>query len=172
MRRGGGRRAALFVLLAVSATTTACGGSSAAEHATPAKRITTFDQNLLSSEILGLAVRQEDISKTTGDEKSYVDRLSLYSLRRGDLLQATFQVSRFNSRADYDSAEFRGRLLNRLGGARPRTLRVGDKTVHVSSSNRQQLAIWFKDRHMFVLAWREEYEQPRSLLREMLKLSP
>jgi hypothetical protein len=101
-----------------------------------------------------------------------VDSVGLYSFREGDLLQATLQVSRFNSKADVRSAKFRQTLLSQIGGSLPKRVTMGEDTVYLTSGTKQIIAVWFRGRNLLVLAVREDYAQPRALLRAALELQP
>ena len=173
------RRRALAGVLAVAglaATLGACGGGgddAFAEQALAGTEIQAVEGDLLPPEFLGLAVAKEDVAGSLASTKrSYVEATSLYSLRDGDLLQATLQVSRFTAKAEHSTPAFRNSLLNQIGGTRPRTVRVGDDTVYLTSGTKQQLAVWFRDRYMLILATREDYPTPRTLIREALQVEP
>jgi len=151
----------------------ACGEPEVSAQGTDGKNIETLGTDLLPADLLGLKVQAEDISGTIASEqRTYVEATSLYSLRSDDLLQATLQVSRFNSDADADSPGFRRSLLNQIGGSRPRAVRLGDETIYLTSGTKQQLAVWFRGRHLLVLATREDYPRPKSLLRRALEVQP
>ncbi len=168
------RRIALaLALLALAGTLGACGDSDVSSEATRAKDIRVIDKELLPSEVLGLQVKREDVSETTSQARnSYVDRVAMYSLRAGDLLQATLQGTRFNDEADWDNARFRRSVVATIGGSSPQAVRLGRDTVWLTTGTRQQLAVWFRGRHLMVLSTREEYPTPRTLLREALKARP
>jgi hypothetical protein len=137
------------------------------------KRITSLPQDVVPPTVLGLTVGKEDVSKAlAGSQRNYVDAVSVYSFRKGDLLQATLQVSRFIDEARYTSADFRQSLLTRLGGAEAQPVRLGGDNVYLTSGNRQRLAAWFRDRYMFVLTIREDFDRPRTLMREVLQVRP
>lgn len=154
----------------------ACGGNgdeAFADQALQGTEIKAIEGDLLPPEFLGLTVAKEDVSGSLASTKrSYVEATSLYSLRDGDLLQATLQVSRFTPKAEYSTPRFRNSLLNQIGGTRPRTVRVGDDTVYLTSGTKQQLAVWFRGRYMLILATREDYPTPRTLIREALQVEP
>ncbi|MGH9040257.1 MAG: hypothetical protein ACRDZ3_08500, partial [Acidimicrobiia bacterium] len=63
-------------------------------------------------------------------------------------------------------------VVNQIGSARPRTFRLGKRTVYLTTGTKQSIAVWFKGPHMFVLASRSDYDQPRSLLRAVLEIKP
>lgn len=152
---------------------TACDAPDISGKGTVGKDITPLAGDLLPSELLGLSVQAEDISGTIASEQqTYVEATTLYSLRSDELLQATLQVSRFNSDADADSPKFRSSLLNQIGGSRPRSVRLGRDTVYLTSGTKQQLATWFRGEHLLILATREDYPMPKSLLRRALEVQP
>lgn len=159
-------------VLAVSAT--ACGAPSGLEDATPAASIRQLGESVVPSEMLGMKVEREDMAETIkGVERSYVDSVGLYSVRRkDDVLQATLQVSRFNDNARYETSRFRRSLLLQIGGSRPSPLTVGDDKVWATTGTKQQLFVWFRGRHLMVLAVRSDFAQPRTLLREALEIEP
>ena len=166
-----------FVLaptLAIAAlTSAACGGDDASDESTAAKDIEQLRADLVSGDILGLQTRQEDQKATLENAKrSYVDAVGLYSLRREELLQATLQITRFNENADFEDRGFRRSLLDKIGGSAPREVRMGADTVYMTSGTRQKISVWFRGRYLFILSTRDEFEQPRTLLREALEIEP
>ncbi len=152
----------------------ACGNDDEAlADATPAKQIRQLDASIIPSELLGLPVTQEEQAATLARaERSYVGAVGLYSLRRDDLLQATLQVSEFNENANVSDPKFRGSLLGQIGGSKPKAVRMGKDTVYLTTGTRQRISIWFRDRYLFILSTRDEYTQPRTLLREALEIQP
>ena len=168
--------AGLLAMFAAATSVGACGGeddSAFADQALEGTEIKAVEGDLLPSEFLGLAVAEEDVSGALASTKrSYVEATSLYSLRTGDLLQATLQVSRFTPKAEYATPRFRSSLLNQIGANRPRAVRVGDDTVYLTTGTKQQLAVWFRGRYMLILATREDYPTPRTLIREALEVEP
>lgn len=167
-----------LLVLAAGSSVAACGGGdddeSFAEQALGGEEITAIEGDLLPPEFLGLKVAREDVSGSlaSSSRRSYVEATTLYSLRSEDLLQATLQVSRFTPKSEHTTGRFRSSLLNQIGGSRPRTVRVGDDTVYLTTGTKQQLAIWFRGRHMLILATREDYATPRTLIREALQVDP
>lgn len=162
------------VVVAALLVVPACGdGEEALAQATPAKQIKQLPPDLVPTEILGLPVTQEDQAETLANaERSYVDAVGLYSLRSEELLQATLQVSRFNENADHRSSGFRSSLLAQIGGSRPKAVRMGKDTVYLTTGTRQRIAVWFRDEYLFILSTRDEFTQPRTLLREALGIQP
>lgn len=166
-------RVAVLVALVSLLFGGACGAPDVSAQATAGKDIEPIGGDLLPSKLLGLDVQSEDISGTVASEQqTFVEATSLYSLRSDELLQATLQVSRFNDSADAESSSFRRSLLNQIGGSRPRTVRLGDETVYLTSGTQQQLAVWFRGDHLLILATREDYPMPKTLLRRALEVKP
>jgi hypothetical protein len=175
--RAWGRAAAAVLVAGLSAASLgACGGGedrAFADQSVAGKDIRTVEGDLLPEEFLGLKVAKEDVSGAlVTSKRSYVEATTLYSLRSGDLLQATLQVSRFTPDSDHETAKFRNSLLNQIGGTRPRTVRVGDRTLYLTTGTKQQLAVWFRGRYMLILATREDYPTPRTLIRKALQVNP
>lgn len=172
---GRARRAAgAFAVLAVAGFLTAgCANGDAAAAAASTRKIKQLPADVVPSELLGLKSAQEDMTETlTNVRRSYVDGVGLYSFRQGDLLEATLQVSRFNDNADVGDARFRQTLLSQIGGTIPKPVRVGEDTVYLTSATKQTIAVWFRGRNLLVLAVREDYPQPRALLRAALEIRP
>ena len=165
------RSLALLVCAAVALA--ACADEPAAEAVGIAgKDVQPLEADLLPDEMLGLSVGQEDVVEPLTQVKAtYVDALSVYSFRRKQLLQATLQVSRFGEQ----SAQVEGlheAVVAQVGGASPKRIRVGDQIVHLTSGTDQNLSIWFRDDYFFVLAVRQDYERPRTLLRRAIAVEP
>jgi hypothetical protein len=160
--------AALVMLVAAcGADTTAVGDPVAG------KSISPLSSSLLPTKVLDLNVTSEDVSDQLATQnRAFVRQVSLFGLRKGDLLKATLQVSVFNDEAKLDRAAFRNRILRDIGRTVPQEVRLGDERVHVTTGNRQTIAVWFKGDDMLILSVRADYEQPRSLLRAVLDLDP
>ncbi|MGH7858203.1 MAG: hypothetical protein ACREQY_12840 [Candidatus Binatia bacterium] len=123
------------------------------------------------SQLVGLSVQQEDVAKELKRvEKPYVDSVAIFSLREDKLLQATLQVSRFNSLARPGDADFRGSIIATVGSTRPRALTVSDRTVYATSAASQDVFVWFTRNGMFVLSISNDFPFPRTLLRRTLDL--
>jgi hypothetical protein len=146
----------------------ACGDAGAA----PVQEIQPLKIEAMPPQVLDLAVTPESIEAAQGIRRPYIEAVALHSLRRGALLQATLQVSRFHESADVNSARFRGAVVRQIGSTVPRQFHMGRDTVWLTEGRRQSIAIWFRDNHVFVLATRDEYEQPRALLRALLEVEP
>ena len=161
-----------FVALAALALA-GCTRSDASVAPTPGKAVKTLDLPNLPPDLLGLKLAREDVSDDLAKvPKAFIDTLSLYSLRHNDLVMATLQVSRFNAGADVKAQKFRQTVVNQIGSSAPRTERLGTDTVYLTTGTKQSIAVWFKDRYLFVLATRADYDEPRTLLRKALEIKP
>jgi hypothetical protein len=165
-----------LVLLTVTAamvlSVAACGRGNPEVEAAEARTVSVLDLPAAPGELNGLAVVKEDISKTVEDaRRPYFDATVLYSLRQEDRLQATLQVGRYAEGTRYADSDFRRAFLNTVGGS-PKQLRMGDDRVWLTTGDRQAISIWFRDRHVFILSAREEYQFPRTLLRSALEIQP
>lgn len=125
----------------------------------------------LPNQVLGLAVKSEDVAKQTkGIKRSYTDSVALFSFRENDLLRASLQVSRLNSLARPKSEGFRKSVIELVGGSTPLKVRAGDVTVYTTSGNKQNIFVWFRDKGMFILSVHQDYEFPRTLVRKIIPL--
>lgn len=164
------RLISVALLAALALATAGCGDDSA--DAAAARDVQDLKLEGLGEQVLDLAVRPEDSAVARNARRPFVDGVGLYSLRRGEMLQATLQVSRFTKAADADGGRFRSAVVGQIGSTVPQAFRMGDETVYLTTGRRQSIAVWFKGRHFFVLSTREEYEQPRTLLRELIGIEP
>ena len=162
--------ARVVVLAALAAGTAACGGGGATAEA---REITTLDPGMLGRRVLDLDVAVENVTDELARETDvYVDALTLFSLRRDELLMATMQVARLDDRARVEDAGFRRAFVTNLGGTEPRQVRLGEQQLWTTTGNDQELAVWFDGSYLFVLSTRKDYERPRQLLRTMLDVDP
>jgi hypothetical protein len=151
----------------------ACSTSSAAVERADARTVEQLEASGVPVRLNGLVVEREDVGELLDRAKRpYLDATALYSMREGDLLRATLQIGRFADDADVGDEELRAQIVNRIGSGTARTFRIGDRSVWLTSGDRQTLAVWFEDRHVFVLATRDDYELSRSLLRATLEVRP
>lgn len=161
------RSAWALVLLAL----VACGDGGGDVPA--AREIDTLDPGMLGRRVLDLDVEVENVADELARETDvYVDGLTLFSLRRAELLMATLQVARLDDRARLEDPSFRRSFVQSLGGTEPRHVRLGGTDLWTTTGNDQELAVWFDDTHLFVLSTRKDYERPRLLLRTMLDVEP
>jgi hypothetical protein len=157
-----------LVLVAVAAAP-ACGTAEA--KGVPGEAIEAIPPEALPPTIHGLTLRVEDMSKQLKLAKdTYVQSAGVFSLRQGELVEATLQVTRFTSDFDYRSATARSTLASRLGGSRAETIRLGDDTVYLTQGQRQRLALWYRGAYLYVLSTRGDYTEPRALLRSALEV--
>lgn len=148
----------------------ACGAD-AVPTGTAGAKIKDIPPSVVPEALLDLSVAPEDIRSTLARvEKSYVAEAGLFSMRRDDQVQATLQVLRFNSAANLDDPSFRAALVSQIGGATPEIGRVGSERVYFVRGVQQNLSVFYRDRYLLVLSVREDYEQPRNLLRAVLEL--
>lgn len=163
----------LGAVLAAAVALAGCSRSDASVEPTPGKAIKALEVPNLPADLLGLKLAPEDVSEDLGKVPSaFIDSLSLYSLRKNDLVMATLQVSRFNDGADVNADKFRQTVVNQIGSTAPRTVRLGGETVYLTTGTKQSIGVWFKDRYLFVLATRADYDEPRTLLRKALEIKP
>lgn len=161
------RAAALALVFALALG--ACGGGDG-----PSVQVADFDAipvEALPTTVLDLGVAKEDFSATLlAGQEPYIGALGMFGLRKGDLLQATIQVSRFRDPTVIDDPLFRRSLASQIGGSgQPAVSRVGEETVFIMPSGRQTLAVWYGSKEMYVLTVRPEYAQPRRLLRALVE---
>jgi hypothetical protein len=120
-----------------------------------------------------LEVHAEDVKDTVAQaQNSYADQLSLYSLRKNNLVYATLEISRLTGKFDVKSDKQRALLADKIGGAKSEPHRIGPTVVYLTSGLRQRISVWFTGRHLFVLSTREDYDKPRTLLRDAVELKP
>lgn len=163
-------------LLCLTLALVACAGAASCGDQGPvtgqAASVKALPAELVPPGFGGLEVRPEDVSVVEGTKRPFVDGVGLYSLRSNELLQATLQVSRFTEESEVDKPSFRTAVVGQIGSTTPREFRMGEDTVYLTTGRRQSVAVWFKERYLFVLSTREEFERPRSLLREALEIQP
>jgi hypothetical protein len=126
----------------------------------------------LPDQILGLQVIQEDVSKDIAEVRSatYVSSVALFSMREGDLLQASLQVASLNDLAKPSSERFRKQVVGLMGGGSLEELTIGERKVYMTSGKQQVVYAWFKGKGFNVLTVRRAYPFRRTLLRKLLAL--
>lgn len=161
--------AALCFVAAVALS--ACGTPSAGGLSGHA--IKAVDAGVVPGTLADLETHQEDVGATvTQARNSYADRLSLYSLRKDNLVYATLEVSRLTSKFDYNSAKQRSLLADKIGGSKSEQHHVGPTTVYLTTGVRQSIDVWFRGKWLFVMSVRQDYAKPRTLLRDALGVNP
>lgn len=167
------RLRSLGAVLAAAVALAGCARSDASVQPTPGKAVKALEITGLPADIMGLKLAPEDVGEAVAKVPSaFIDGLSLYSLRKDELVMATLQVSRFNDGADVEDDKFRQTVVNQIGSTAPRTVRLGGETVYLTTGTKQSIGVWFRDRHLFVLATRADYDEPRTLLRKALEIKP
>jgi hypothetical protein len=163
------RTAAVVALALVAPLFVACGGggpkSTALKH---------LELPSLNGKLLDLTVRPEtaNIKSLKGAKRPYIDSIGVFSLRQGDLLEATLQVSKFSKSAPTNQARFRSSVISQVGSTNANEFRMGSSRVFITTGKRQSIDMWFRDRYFFVLSIRDEYKQSRALLRNALVIEP
>ena len=123
------------------------------------------------SKLNGLTVKQEQIGKPgPRSGRDYLVNVRLYSLRAKKQLEGTLQIGRFRDDAP-TTLSFHREIASDIGTAVAREHRIGGTPVFVTRGKRLGIAVWFRDRDMFVLSIREGYREPKSLIRAALKAS-
>jgi hypothetical protein len=164
-----GARRLVAVVLVVAGLAAGCGSSDV--KGVPGDAIESIPPEAVPTRIQDLTVRVEDMTKQLALAKeTYVRSAGVFSLRAGELVQATLQITRFTEDFDYKSLTARTSLANRLGGSRAEVLRLGDDTVYLTQGQRQQLALWYRGPYLYVLSTRRDYTTPRALLRSALEV--
>lgn len=160
-------RAALGFLLAAGAA----GCSDARISGTSGKKVAVLDRVQPGATVNGLNVQGEDVTRqvgTVGD--TYLQATAIYSLREGETVQATLQIAELTSKARPEDDKFRDSLVTVISGKKGVPTRVGPDLVYLTASARKRLALWFRGRDLYILTTREDYEQPRALLRAALQV--
>jgi hypothetical protein len=147
-----------------------CGTASAS--GTAGRQLADIDTSVVPSTLNGLPVTHEDIRSTlVKAANTYLSAAALFSVRRQNVVQATLQISRFNSVAKPASLKFREAVLNLLSSGSPAPVTLGTDTVYLTTGNKQRVFVWFKGVYLLVLSVRDDYEQPRTLLRDALAVN-
>ncbi|MEY2398683.1 MAG: hypothetical protein QOJ00_1857 [Actinomycetota bacterium] len=159
----------LGVALAATLVASACGTS--APKGTEAKNIKQLPADAVSGTFLGLTPHLEDLKDRLQSEQgnSYVSGVGLYSLRKGDELEATLQLSKLSKTARPKDEKFQQLVAGQIGGTKVQPFVMGGRTVYRSSLRKQSLTSWFTDDYFMILSVRETYKTPRALLRVLLK---
>ena len=142
----------------------ACGNSTVVQNTDASPTTAT-----LPSQILGLRVQPENVSaQLKGVRRPYIDAVAVYSLRDGDLLKASLQISHFNSAARPNDPDFIGSITSTIGGSAQAPYQVGAQTVYATTASDQVIFTWFRGRQMYVLAVQKNFPFPRTLLRRLV----
>lgn len=165
------RNRLILALVALTLVGGACADESAEADAAKAEKIVPIEASAVPASLLGLNLAPEpsivDNVKETSD--SYVEAVGMFSMRKGEILQATLQVSRFTEESKSERSSFRRSIIQQIGSTIPQEYRMGDQPLFLTTGKQQKIAVWFKDRHMYILTTRADYPTPRTLLREAIK---
>jgi hypothetical protein len=167
-------RARVIAAAAVAVAGGALTITHVAQATSPAPTATAKHDSVPAS-LLGLRVAREDIAaslaKVHGPQ--YLHDIRLYSLRDGDLLQATLEIGPFNSGWPVDSPQFQAQIVGQIGGTvQARRVRFGATPVYVTTARGLVMGIWFRGGSMFVLAIRDTYDKPKTLIDAALGVRP
>jgi hypothetical protein len=162
-------RAAAVLAVASLLLGSACADTKSAER-DAATKVKALPPAAMPAELLGLTVAPEQVHELSDAANAYVDQAALFGLRKGELLEATFQISRFNSHAQPQDPKFRQRVLANVGGSLARKARMGDDEVYFTSAAKQVIAVWFRGRSLFIMSIREDFPFPRTLVRAGLEV--
>ncbi|MGH2811959.1 MAG: hypothetical protein ACRDI1_04525 [Actinomycetota bacterium] len=126
------------------------------------------------STLNGLRVAQEKVGKAPKSERQqFLTEIELFSLRQANKqLEATIQVGKFLPGAPVGSLGFQREIAGQIGTTVPREQRVDGVPVFVTKGKKLGIALWFRDGHIFILSIREGYGQPKTLIREALRMNP
>ena len=160
----------LVVGVALAVLLAACGGGDGGDDEA-SEPIVQLDASILPGSLAGLTVAAEDVGEQLADvRRSYVAAAGFYSLREGELLQGTIQVTQLNDEADASDERFQRAIVTQIGSAEPREFRMGTENVFLTSATKQIVAVFFEGDNVVVLSTREGFDRPRTLLREALEL--
>lgn len=160
------------VLVALGLLLAGCGGGE--DVVTQAGGpVEPLDDIELPPELVGLKMAEEKVDQALENFRpSYVAGAALYSFRGDkDLVQATLQIARFRDEPRNRSNSFRQSILAQFGSTRPRATRMGDTVVYRTTQTKQKVAIWFDDLEWYLLSIRDEFDRPRTLMRETLEVA-
>lgn len=163
----------LVAALALGLALSACGGGEDVE--TKAGGAVEPLDIVLPTQLVGLNVAEEKVDDALENFRpSYVEGAALYSFRtpdKTDIVQATLQIARFRDEPRNTTNEFRQSILTQFGSTRPRTTKMGDITLYRTTQTKQTVAIWFDGLDWYLLAIRDEFDRPRTLMRETLEVT-
>lgn len=162
----------VFAVVAAAATLIgAAGCGTSAPKGTAANEVKQLPESLLTGTYLGLKPAREDITESLSSQEgnAYVDAVGLYSLRNGDRLEATLQISKLSDKARPKEREFQELVAGQIGGTKSQAFTMEGKRVFRSSARKQSLSSWFSGDYFLILSVRETYKEPRALLRVLLE---
>ena len=160
------------ILVSLGLLIAGCGGGEdvVAQAGGP---VEPLDDIQLPPQVVGLNVAEEKVDQALENFRpSYVAGAALYSFRgEKDLVQATLQIARFRDEPRNRSNSFRQSILAQFGSTRPRPTRMGSTVVYRTTQTKQKVAIWFDDLDWYLLSIRDEFDRPRTLMRETLEVT-
>jgi hypothetical protein len=164
------KRLAALLLLA-GTTLGACGGGE--DVVAKAGGAVEPLEVALPGELVGLKVEQEKVDDALENFRpSYVDSAALFSFRGDkDIVQATLQVARFRDEERNRSSQFRNSIIAQFGSTRPRATKMGDVTIFRTTQTKQTVATWFDGLDWYLLSIRDDFDRPRTLMRETLEVT-
>lgn len=158
------------MMLALAGLLGSC--TSGAEPRVPGAPEAGIPQTAVPPVLGSLAASETDVTKEFAQTKqrAYVTAVRLWSLREGDRLRGTIQVSRFAPDAEPGDAAFQRSVVTQVGkSATPQVRRVAGQRVYVTTGDRQTIFMWFRGIHFILMSVSVDHPYPRSLLRETLK---
>lgn len=157
---------AIVVAMGLALSSAACG----ADTPKGASSIKQLPSDALTGTYLGLTVHREDVASKLVDQggNAYIAAVGLFSLREGERLEATVQVSKLSKAARPKDQRFRQQVASQIGGTKVQAFVMGGHDVYRSSQRKQSLTSWFDGDYFMILAVRDTYPTPRALLRELL----
>jgi hypothetical protein len=163
------RSVAVAAALVVALFGAACGTEK--PQGVAAKNIKALPASLLSNTYLGLKPHEEDISDDLrlAQANAYIESIGLFSLRKGDRLEATVQISKLSSKARPKDPAFQERVAGQIGGTTSQRYVMGGVSVFRSSQRKQSLTSWFSGDYFIILSVRDTYATPRTLLRTLIE---
>ena len=127
------------------------------------------------SKLGDLIVKQEDVAKVIAADphQRYGTSTILYSLRTpANLLEGTLQITKLKPGTPWQNRSFQLSMLSQFGSTVPVAMRVGGYRVYLSSMKGLVLTVWFRDSALVVLSIRDNYKQPKTVLRDALAVQP
>ena len=145
-----------------------CVQQAKVDLAVPGGQVRPISGSVLPATLLGLRVSQEDVSQSIERvSRTYLRELSLYSLRRDKLLEATLEVGAFDHGAMVSIDDMV--VASVSGGSLPHRARLGATQVWFVRAIQQRLALWFTRDRFYVMSIRDDFRLPITLVRRTLE---
>ena len=165
------RLAGAAMLAASAVLLGACANRVVAPPAQSVAHVEPMSAGVLPAHLADLTVQNESlpgqIRSATG---SYATSIGFYSLRKTKLVEATLEVIKLSSSANWRSAGFRTSLVNQLSGSVPNQIDLDGHSVYQSAGSGSTEDVWFNGRYVLLLTIRSNYPTPRSLAESALAL--